>query len=85
MPLRGTRNDGGGYVIPDVLAPNLKIVFCGSAVGPKSAELGLPYAGPGNKFWPTLYTAGLTPTALAPADYKTLPKLGLGLTDLNKT
>jgi len=73
------------HVIPDVLAPDLKVVFCGSAVGPKSAELKLPYAGPGNKFWPTLHTAGFTPTLLAPTDYKKLPTLGLGLTDLNKT
>ena len=73
------------FVIPDVLAPNLKIVFCGSAVGPRSAELRLPYAGPGNKFWPTLHRAGFTPTLFQPSDYRTLPALGYGLTDLNKT
>ena len=36
------------HILPDVLVPNLKIVFCGSAAGTKSAKLGLPYAGPGN-------------------------------------
>src|SRR3546814_13773735 len=48
-------------VLPDVLAPGLRLVFCGSAAGRKSAELGAYYAGPGNKFWPTLYEIGLTP------------------------
>jgi TDG/mug DNA glycosylase family protein len=74
-----------GHVIPDVLAPNLKVVFCGSAVGPRSAQLRLPYAGPGNKFWPTLHKAGFTPTQWSPADYRKLPDLGYGLTDITKT
>jgi TDG/mug DNA glycosylase family protein len=73
------------HILPDVLAPNLKVVFCGSAAGWKSAELGMPYAGPGNKFWPTLYAAGFTPTLWHPSDFKKLPSLGYGLTDINKT
>jgi len=73
------------HILPDVLAPGLKIVFCGSAAGTTSARLGLPYAGPGNKFWPTLYHAGFTPTQWRPADFLKLPSLGYGLTDINKT
>jgi TDG/mug DNA glycosylase family protein len=73
------------HVLPDVLAPGLKIVFCGSAAGWKSAELRMPYAGPGNKFWPTLHAAGFTPTLWHPSDFKKLPSLGYGLTDINKT
>jgi TDG/mug DNA glycosylase family protein len=73
------------HVLPDILAPGLKIVFCGSAAGWKSAELGMPYAGPGNKFWPTLYAAGFTPTLWHPGDFRKLPSLGYGLTDINKT
>src|SRR3546814_6083057 len=53
-------------VLPDVLAPGLRLVFCGSAAGRKSAELGAYYAGPGNKFWPTLYEIGLTPRHFRP-------------------
>ncbi len=37
-------------VLPDLLAPGLALVFCGSAVGAVSARLGASYAGPGNKF-----------------------------------
>ncbi len=60
-------------------------MFCGSAAGRVSALKGLPYAGPGNKFWPTLHATGLTPRLFAPADWRGLAALGLGLTDLNKT
>ena len=74
-----------GHVLPDILTPGLRIVFCGSAAGKKSAELGLPYAGPGNKFWRTLYAVGLLPEPLGPADYERLPQFGYGLTDINKT
>jgi len=72
-------------VLPDVLAPDLAIVFCGSAVGTASARRGAYYAGPGNAFWPTLSEVGLTPRQLAPEEYKSATSYGLGLTDLAKT
>lgn len=72
-------------VLPDLLAPGLVTVFCGSAAGAASARRGLPYAGPGNKFWPMLYETGLTPSLFAPEDYRGLLNLGIGLTDVNKT
>ncbi len=49
---------GGGTaglmdILPDVLAPGLALVVCGSAAGTVSARVGAYYAGPGNRFWPT--------------------------------
>ncbi len=82
---RAAGDAAAGHVLPDLLAPGLRCVFCGSAVGRVSALKGLPYAGPGNKFWPTLHAVGLTPRLFAPADWQALAALGLGLTDLNKT
>ncbi|MGF1608194.1 MAG: mismatch-specific DNA-glycosylase [Kiloniellales bacterium] len=73
------------HVLPDVLREGLRIVFCGSAAGRRSAELGAYYAGPGNRFWPTLYAVGLTPRLLRPEEFPLLPDFGLGLTDLCKT
>ena len=72
-------------VLPDVLGPGLSIVFCGSAAGAASARAGAYYAGPGNRFWPTLYRVGLTPRILAPADFRAVRCYGIGLTDLCKT
>ncbi len=72
-------------VLPDVLGSGLSIVFCGSAAGAASARAGAYYAGPGNRFWPTLYRVGLTPRILAPAEFRTVRGYGIGLTDLCKT
>jgi TDG/mug DNA glycosylase family protein len=71
-------------VLPDVLEPNLRVVFCGTAVGETSARVGEYYAGPGNQFWPVLARVGLTPRQLAPSEFRELPKCGIGLTDLAK-
>lgn len=72
-------------VLPDVLAPGLRVVFCGTAAGSASALRRAYYAGPGNAFWPTLFSVGLTPRLLAPEEYGIVAQFGLGLTDLAKT
>lgn len=69
-------------ILPDVLTPDLAVVFCGSAPGRVSARRGAYYAGPGNRFWATLHAVGLTPRQLAPQEFRELPRYGLGLTDL---
>jgi TDG/mug DNA glycosylase family protein len=71
--------------LPDVLAHDLDIVFCGTAAGSASARRGAYYAGPGNAFWRTLHRVGLTPTTLAPEDFRRLTNWNMGLTDLAKT
>ena len=70
--------------LPDVLEKGLRVVFCGTAAGNTSARVGAYYAGPGNKFWPTLYRTGLTPRQLAPVEFRLLPSFGVGLTDIAK-
>jgi TDG/mug DNA glycosylase family protein len=74
----------GGSVLPDVLAPGLDIVFCGTAAGTASALQRAYYAGPGNSFWPTLYRVKLTPRQLLPREYGDILQWKLGLTDLAK-
>ena len=71
-------------VLPDILDHGLKVVFCGSAVGAKSALLGTYYAGPGNRFWPILFDTGLTPRLLAPREFACVLEFGIGLTDMAK-
>jgi TDG/mug DNA glycosylase family protein len=71
-------------MLPDVLGPNLKVVFCGTAAGNESARRKAYYAGPGNKFWRTLYRTKLTPMQLEPGEYKKVLEYGIGLTDLVK-
>ncbi len=71
-------------MLPDLLKPNLKIVFCGTAAGNRSAKLQEYYAGKGNKFWCTLFTIGLTDEQLLPSQYEKLLEFNIGLTDLVK-
>jgi double-stranded uracil-DNA glycosylase len=73
------------HLVPDLLAPGLDLVFCGTAPSPASFKARAYYANPGNAFWPTLHAVGLTPERLAPQRYPELLSLGIGLTDLNKT
>ena len=71
-------------ILPDVLQPRLKIVFCGTAAGEHSARVGAYYAGRGNRFYETLFQVGLTPRKLAPSEFLLLPTYGIGLTDIAK-
>lgn len=73
------------YLVPDVLQPNLKLVFCGTAPSAISAREKAYYANPGNQFWKTLYRIGLTPQLFHPQEYPRLLSLSIGLTDLCKT
>ncbi len=73
-----------GYLVPDVLRPGLKIVFCGTAPGTVSAKLRAYYAHPQNKFWSALHEVSLTPRLLRPDEYREAAHWGLGLTDLAK-
>lgn len=72
--------------IPDVIAPGLKILFCGINPGLYSGAVGHHFARPGNRFWPALAGAGLTPRALSPFEERELLPLGYGITNLvNRT
>jgi TDG/mug DNA glycosylase family protein len=72
-------------VLPDLLAPGLDLVLCGTAPSRISKQVGAYYATPGNLFWPTLHAVGLTPRLMAPSDYAGMLAFRIGLTDLNKT
>lgn len=71
-------------ILPDLLEDNLNIVFCGTAVGNKSAEKKAYYAGTGNSFYKTLCEIGLTKEQIVPANYKDLLEYKIGLTDIVK-
>ena len=72
------------HVLPDVMLPGLRLVFCGTAAGTRSAQERAYYAHPGNMFWRTVHGVGLTPRLLRPEEFLLLPTFGIGLTDLAK-
>jgi TDG/mug DNA glycosylase family protein len=71
-------------VLPDLLAPGLDVVFCGTAPGHVSATRGHYYAHPQNKFWRILYEAGFTPRLMSPSEFPMLLDYNIGLTDISK-
>ncbi|HKS99431.1 MAG TPA: G/U mismatch-specific DNA glycosylase [Rugosimonospora sp.] len=68
--------------IPDVIASDLRVLFCGINPGLWSAATGHHFARPGNRFWPALYRGGFTPRQLHPAEQEELLGYGLGITNL---
>jgi TDG/mug DNA glycosylase family protein len=71
-----------GKPLPDVVAPGLDVLFCGINPSLTSAAVGRHFARPGNRFWPALHLAGLTPRRLAPAEDRELLRYGLGSTNI---
>jgi TDG/mug DNA glycosylase family protein len=65
-----------------VIAPGLDVLFCGINPSLTSAARGHHFARPGNRFWPALHLAGLTPRRLAPEEDRELLTHGLGVTNL---
>jgi double-stranded uracil-DNA glycosylase len=71
-----------GRSIPDVIAPDLAVLFCGINPGLWSAATGHHFARPGNRFWPALHRGGFTPRQLAPAEQELLLGYHLGITNV---
>lgn len=68
--------------MPDVVAGGLRLLVCGINPGLWSAWSGHHFAGPGNRFWPALHLAGLTPRVLSPWEEERLLEHGVGVTNM---
>jgi TDG/mug DNA glycosylase family protein len=71
-----------GREIPDVISPDLAVLFCGINPGLWSAAVGHHFARPGNRFWPALHRSGFTPRQLRPDEQKKLLGYDLGITNV---
>ena len=68
--------------VPDVIAPGLKVLMCGINPGLYTAAIGHHFGRPGNRFWPALHAAGITPRLLSPYEERELLDYGFGITNL---
>jgi TDG/mug DNA glycosylase family protein len=85
IPYKPTRADliaAQDKTVRDVIAPNLRVLFCGINPGLYSGATGHHFARPGNRFWPTLHQAGFTPRLLHPSEERELLTFGYGITNL---
>ena len=69
-------------MVEDILAPGLRVVFCGINPGLSSAGTGFPFAHPANRFWKVLYQAGFTDRQLKPQEAQHLLDYRCGVTTL---
>lgn len=71
-----------GRTLPDVIAPDLRVLFCGINPGLYTAAVGHHFARPGNRFWRALHLGGFTPRILDPSEERLLPELGCGISNV---
>lgn len=84
-PHRPTREElaaATGRTMPDLIAPRLRVLFCGINPSLYSVVVGFHFARPGNRFWPTLHAAGITPRQLRPSEQDELLTWGYGITNV---
>src|SRR6266550_7008840 len=75
------RSSGTPSDLPDVLAPGLRVVFCGINPGRVSAAAGAHFANPRNDFWRLLHAAKFTSRLYSPDAQHEVLKEGIGLTN----
>jgi TDG/mug DNA glycosylase family protein len=66
--------------LPDILAKNLDVVFCGINPGQTAATAGRHFVSGTNRFWRVLRLAGFTPELIDPANDRAILHYGYGLT-----
>ena len=66
--------------LPDLLADNLSVVFCGLNPGLSAAAAGHHFVGKGNRFWRVIHLAGFTPIQIDPEHDASVLSFGIGLT-----
>src|SRR3954468_3542153 len=69
-------------ILGPLLAPGLTLLFVGIPPSLRSQEVGHHFARPGNRFWPALHAAGITPRRLRPEEDASLLELGIGVTNI---
>jgi TDG/mug DNA glycosylase family protein len=84
-PIRPTKQQLAQAInrtVPNIIAPNLKVLFCGINPGLYSAAVSHHFARPGNRFWPALFAGGFTPRLFSPFEERELLTLGYGITNI---
>jgi len=71
-----------GSTVPDIIAPQLKVLFVGINPGLYSGAVHHHFAKPGNRFWITLHRSGFTDRLLSPFEEKELLKRNIGITNI---
>ena len=80
-----------GTIVDDLLGPDVRLLFVGINPGLWTAAVNAHFARKGNRFWPALYAAGITPRlvdasdGMRPDDLAMMHGLGIGITNVVPT
>ncbi|WP_019201853.1 G/U mismatch-specific DNA glycosylase [Tsukamurella sp. 1534] len=78
----------GDTEVPDLIGPGCRLLFAGINPGLWTAATGAHFARPGNRFYPALHAAGITPYVIDASDgmtfrdRNTLVDAGIGITNV---
>jgi TDG/mug DNA glycosylase family protein len=78
ISVRATR----ARTLPDTVGPGMRLLVCGLNPSVYSADAGVGFARPGNRFWPAALAAGIVTTDRSPD--RALADHGVGMTDIVK-
>src|ERR1700747_245574 len=81
-PTRAELEAATAKTIPDVIAPGLRVLFCGINPGLYSAAVGHHFARPGNRFWQALQAGDFTDRLLSPFEERQILLHGCGITNI---
>lgn len=70
------------HELPDIIAKNLDVLFCGINPGLAAAAAGQHFVGRSNRFWQVLHRAGFTPEEMSSQQDHLLLEHGYGITSV---
>ena len=77
-----------GQTLPDLVGPDLRLLFVGINPGLRAVAVGAPFGGGSNRFYPALFQAGITRSQIVASnglraeDLAELHQRGVGITSL---
>ena len=80
-----------GALVDDLIGQRVRLLFVGINPGLWTAAVNAHFARRGNRFWPALHAAGITPTlvdasdGMTAADHEMVVGLGIGITNVVAT
>jgi TDG/mug DNA glycosylase family protein len=81
-PAKADLAAAAGMTVPDVIARDLDVLFCGINPGLYTAAVQQHFGRPGNRFWPAIHRAGFTPRLFHPSEQRQLLQHGCGITNV---
>jgi TDG/mug DNA glycosylase family protein len=81
-PTKAQLAEAAHRTLPDLIARDLNVLFCGINPGLYTTAIGHHFGRPGNRFWPALHGSGFTDELVSPWKERSLLARKLGFTNV---